>query len=839
VAWDVPLARDGAAPYPQCKIRAVSPASRRRSFEYSRGATRRAFLRALAAAVAATGALPALPLPPGAGRWSAWAARLTASDGYRLSPPHEPRHPVTAVGAVWASVAPTAGLPEVRASADGVTWTPWHPLPLDADGAGAPHSSLLFLPASRVVQYRLPPGVPEPRLALIDSSDGPTLADIRRDAGRGLHLLGAAAGPVDDPSVSTIGPATDAPGPAASAGGELPGLPAGQTVPPGVGAPGLSTELPAGTGSGTAGAPAGAGRPAGGVPGQAAARPPIVARAAWGADEANRWWLPEYRVIHHLALHHTGASSGGADPAAAVRSIYHYHAVVLDWGDVGYHYLVDWAGNVYEGRYGGPHVVGGHIRGHNPGVEGIGALGNYDSAWPSDGLLQALRGLLAWRCESLGLDPQAAADLDGLLTPTILGHRDASQTNCPGLRLYLDLPTLRLETGQRLGYTPRLAAEIVGARVAADAAEVGERVAVALTVRNTGTLPLPATNPPPGLGYVEGAGAAARGLVASPGAVQIALGTAEEVAAAQAAAARAQARRPSPEDSAEDAPDPAGDAAARLRSYPYRWGLARDLPPGETATVTAYLRLRGLGTRRLAAAVIREAGDPLAETAAALAVTVVPAPATLRLAVPADSLSPFAPGAAATTLNGAIQPGSPLGMPGVAATPGASSVSGSAVGQPAQPASATGAGSSVAAGGGPPAGLAAAGGPLAGLAASPALAAGGQAGVEQPASQLLLPVFGSADGWTSAVEVRNAGTAPVAVRLRWTPYGGGPAWEDRLTLAANAAITLPRPEGPALPTSTLGAAVLTAEGGVVAATVHLRRGDATALAYAAPARRGR
>jgi len=108
-----------------------------------------------------------------------------------------------------------------------------------------------------------------------------------------------------------------------------------------------------------------------GTPGAATvARPPIVTRPEWGANEAWRWWAPEYRVTHHLAVHHTGATTGGADPAAAVRSVYHYHSVVLDWGDVGYHYLVDWTGTIYEGRYGGPNVVGGHIRGHNPGVEG-------------------------------------------------------------------------------------------------------------------------------------------------------------------------------------------------------------------------------------------------------------------------------------------------------------------------------------------------------------------------------------------------------------------------------------------------------------------------------------
>jgi hypothetical protein len=56
-----------------------------------------------------------------------------------------------------------------------------------------------------------------------------------------------------------------------------------------------------------------------------------------------------------------------ADPAATMRAIYYYHAVTQGWGDIGYNFLVDWHGNVYEGRYGGTNVVGGHSLQYNYG----------------------------------------------------------------------------------------------------------------------------------------------------------------------------------------------------------------------------------------------------------------------------------------------------------------------------------------------------------------------------------------------------------------------------------------------------------------------------------------
>ncbi|HEX7103189.1 MAG TPA: N-acetylmuramoyl-L-alanine amidase, partial [Nitrolancea sp.] len=84
----------------------------------------------------------------------------------------------------------------------------------------------------------------------------------------------------------------------------------------------------------------------------------IIPRAGWGADESLRYdangkeiWPPEYRPVQKVIIHHTVTQNHEQDPAATVRAIYYYHAITQGWGDIGYNFLVDWHGNVYEGRF--------------------------------------------------------------------------------------------------------------------------------------------------------------------------------------------------------------------------------------------------------------------------------------------------------------------------------------------------------------------------------------------------------------------------------------------------------------------------------------------------------
>ena len=110
--------------------------------------------------------------------------------------------------------------------------------------------------------------------------------------------------------------------------------------------------------------------------------PGIISRTGWGADESLRFangveiFPPQYAPIRHGIVHHSETPNAD-DPAAQMRSIYYYHAVTRAWGDIGYNYLVDKYGNIYQGRVGGQGVIGNHSMAHNVGAVGVCLIGNH------------------------------------------------------------------------------------------------------------------------------------------------------------------------------------------------------------------------------------------------------------------------------------------------------------------------------------------------------------------------------------------------------------------------------------------------------------------------------
>ncbi|HEX5499798.1 MAG TPA: N-acetylmuramoyl-L-alanine amidase, partial [Thermomicrobiales bacterium] len=177
-------------------------------------------------------------------------------------------------------------------------------------------------------------------------------------------------------------------------------------------------------------------------------RPPVISRADWGCDESLRLdgqgreiWPERYATVEHVVVHHSDTTNF-EDPMAGIRSIYYYHTVTKGWGDIGYNYVVDFMGNVYEGRSGGENVVGGHALGYNVGSCGICAMGRFASVQITPEMRSGLTWIVAWA--SRNLDPLGAAEfVDIPKLPTIDGHRDVNPTTCPGDALYGDLNQLR------------------------------------------------------------------------------------------------------------------------------------------------------------------------------------------------------------------------------------------------------------------------------------------------------------------------------------------------------------------------------------------------------------
>jgi hypothetical protein len=213
----------------------------------------------------------------------------------------------------------------------------------------------------------------------------------------------------------------------------------------------------------------------------AAGAPPIVPRMAWGADESMVREKPVYApAIRFASIHHTAGPNGysPAQVAAILRGIQIYHVKSNGWNDIGYNFLVDRFGTIYEGRAGGTdkNVVGAHIRGFNTGAVGVAVIGTFGTSAPPAAAEDALAKLLAWRLDLAHVDPRTSLTVVSggseryvAGTPVVLravsGHRDTGLTSCPGDLLYADLPTIAARA-QAIGlpklYEPKVTGGIGG-----------------------------------------------------------------------------------------------------------------------------------------------------------------------------------------------------------------------------------------------------------------------------------------------------------------------------------------------------------------------------------------
>lgn len=179
------------------------------------------------------------------------------------------------------------------------------------------------------------------------------------------------------------------------------------------------------------------------------AMPTIYSRAQWGADESirNKSSL-RYGTVSAGFVHHTVNANDytEAQVPGIMRSIYAYHVKSRGWSDIGYNFLVDRFGRIWEGRYGGvdKNVVGAHTLGYNDYSFAMSAIGNFDVVEPPDVMLRAYGALFAWKLALNGVNPASTAQKVGKSTfQAINGHRDAGKTACPGRYLYAQLPTIR------------------------------------------------------------------------------------------------------------------------------------------------------------------------------------------------------------------------------------------------------------------------------------------------------------------------------------------------------------------------------------------------------------
>ena len=246
-----------------------------------------------------------------------------------------------------------------------------------------------------------------------------------------------------------------------------------------------------------------------------AGSPRIVPRSGWHAEDEILRGRPRYaKSVAFAVVHHTAGSNTytRAQSPAIVLGIELYHVRANGWNDIGYNFLVDKYGQVFEGRAGGieRNVIGAHAGGFNTGSVGVALIGNYTAAGITPAARLALVNLLAWRLDVAHVDPLSTLSWRSggnaeyprgrpVTLRAISGHRDTGYTSCPGASLYAKLPDIARSvaaTGLPKLYAPMVAGGLGGqvrftARLSSPAAWVvtvrSASGAVAARGRGTGT----------------------------------------------------------------------------------------------------------------------------------------------------------------------------------------------------------------------------------------------------------------------------------------------------------------------------------------------------------------
>lgn len=385
-------------------------------------------------------------------------------DGDRAEISRRDTRPFSLVGLSWTK--PTADLPgsvEVRARSTGSgDWGSWKSLDVGGHGAAAEESRRgatepAWVGSSDGVQVRvdgrgsvLPAGL---RLEMVDPGKGtaavsPDPVAYAVDAEPSDEVTATASDEVSTPPEQDE---STSPTPVDDSASPSPGESVSSSAPAATDTPSASVSA-----SPTATVPP--------APASTAPRPVIVTRAQWGADESLNDEAPGYGTeVKVVFVHHTVDANTYtcADSAALVRAIRAYHMESNGWKDIGYNFLVDKCGTIFEGRKGGVDqpVIGAHNPGFNTNSAGIAVLGEYSSIDASAAAKASVAQIAAWKLGQYKYDPTGQVDLTAGMDNgkfklgqtasfyRISGHRDGYSTECPGNKLYASIPEIRALAG--------------------------------------------------------------------------------------------------------------------------------------------------------------------------------------------------------------------------------------------------------------------------------------------------------------------------------------------------------------------------------------------------------
>lgn len=182
-------------------------------------------------------------------------------------------------------------------------------------------------------------------------------------------------------------------------------------------------------------------------------QPSYTNRSNWSCPTgSSSSWTPVNTTVTHLIVHHSAGSNSSSNWAATVLSIWNQHTYTNGWGDIGYNWLIDPNGVIYEGRAssGSSDPIGAHMCSNNANKMGVCLLGDFTSQQPTYAARQALLKLLAWKSCQKNIDPLGSgstSSYSGFMS-NISGHRDGcspSYTECPGSAFYTTLSSIRTD----------------------------------------------------------------------------------------------------------------------------------------------------------------------------------------------------------------------------------------------------------------------------------------------------------------------------------------------------------------------------------------------------------
>ncbi len=210
-------------------------------------------------------------------------------------------------------------------------------------------------------------------------------------------------------------------------------------------------------------------------------QPSMVSRASWAGDDCPPRTKATYGEVRAAYVHHTVNLNdySRAEAPQIVLAMCRYHRNTNGWNDIGYNFLVDRFGTLYEGRAGGvgAAVIGAQAEGFNSYSTGIANIGTFSSVPQSQAALEAMARLIRWKLPLHGYPTSGTAVMksaggatnrypsgSSVRVPRVLGHRDTNATECPGSALYAQLGDLRSLVG---GITPQGTATTVSAQLSA------------------------------------------------------------------------------------------------------------------------------------------------------------------------------------------------------------------------------------------------------------------------------------------------------------------------------------------------------------------------------------